>query len=272
MELFAGEASVQAQALSGLEAQLQPSLAINAFGRFIRHAHLGREPLISVVLPTYERPDHLRRAVQSVLAQRHARWELLVVDDGGQLDSERVVEETMDPRVRWMQIEHRGVCAARNAALAHASGELVAYLDDDNVMDVDWLYSVGWAFETHPDATVLYGGIVIDDPVRIKGGPAGDLPRMFLNPWNRTALRDGNLADIGAIAHRAGLPEARFDESLKTMGDWDLLVRLTAEREPLVLPAVACYYTTDAPMRLTCSPSTAEDEATVKARAALNGG
>ncbi len=266
------QASGQAEALSAFDGGLQPSLAMDAFSRFIAHAQLEREPLISVVLPTYDRPDRLRRAVQSVVAQRYTAWELLIVDDGGQLDSRRVVQEARDPRVRWTRIEHRGVCAARNAALADASGELVAYLDDDNVMDVDWLYSVAWAFENRPDANVLYGAIVIDDPLRINGGSSGDLPRVFLNSWNRRALRDANLADIGAIAHRSGLPEACFDEGLKTMGDWDLLLSLTAERDPLVLPAVACYYATDAPVRLTCSASTSEDEATVKARAALRGG
>jgi hypothetical protein len=43
------------------------------------------------------------------------------------------------------------------------------------------------------------------------------------------------------------LKEARFDEGLLVMGDWDLLLRLTADRDPLVLPAISCYYTTDAP-------------------------
>ena len=59
-----------------------------------------------------------------------------------------------------------------------------------------------------------------------------------------------NLADMGALAHRAGLPEARFDPALVCSGDWDLLLRLTGDRDPLVLPAIACIYATDAPGRL----------------------
>jgi hypothetical protein len=78
---------------------------------------------------------------------------------------------------------------------------------------------------------------------------------MFLHAWNRERLRQYNLADTGAIAHRSGLAEARFDEQLTQAGDWDLLLRLTAESDPLVLPAIACYYTTDAPDRLTAGPS-----------------
>lgn len=52
------------------------------------------------------------------------------------------------------------------------------------------------------------------------------------------------------------------------MGDWDLFLRLTAARDPLVLPAIACYYTTDAPDRLSGGPTTAADQATIRARAA----
>jgi hypothetical protein len=266
--------SAREQDLDGLRIELsscQRALAIDTFSRFIKHARLEREPLVSVVLPTYERPDHLRRAIESVVAQRYGRWELLVVDDGGNADSRRVVTETEDPRIRWMRIEHGGACAARNAALARAAGGLVAYLDDDNVMDSDWLYSVVWAFEQRPDVRVLYGAIVIDDVLRINGDSSGDLPRAFLNPWDRPALRHGNLADIGAIAHRAGMAEARFDEGLRTMGDWDLLVSLTQEHDQLVLPAVACYYMTDAPGRLTGGPSEPADAAKVKARAEVNG-
>ena len=57
----------------------------------------------------------------------------------------------------------------------------------------------------------------------------GAMPQTFLHEWSREALRRDNLADMGAIAHRAGLPGAWFDEALREMGDWDLLLRLTAE-------------------------------------------
>jgi Glycosyl transferase family 2 len=229
--------------------------AVEAVSRFIRHTRLRTHPLVSVVLPTYNRPERLRLAVESVLAQRYPRWELIVVDDGGQGDSRAIVEEAGDSRVRWMRVDHGGACAARNAALASASGQIIAYLDDDNRMDPDWLYAVAWAFEQRPDADLLYGAFVVDDPLRIAGESSGQLPRMFLHEWNRERLRQHNLADMGAIAHRSGLAEARFDEQLTQAGDWDLLLRLTAESDPLVLPAIACYYTTDAPDRLTAGPS-----------------
>ncbi len=144
----------------------------------------------------------------------------------------------------------------------------MAYLDDDNVMDADWLRAVVWGFETHPERDVLYGAFLVDDVRRARREDGRATPQAFLNPWSPGVLAVGNVADMGAIAHRAGLPEARFDEELWTMGDWDLLVRLTSDREPLVLPAIACCYTTDAPERLSGGATSDADRRLVLERAA----
>ena len=68
-----------------------------------------------------------------------------------------------DPRIRTFTGPGRGVCSARNVALDAAAGDLVAYIDDDNRMHPEWLRSVVWAFEQHPETEVLYGAFVIDD-------------------------------------------------------------------------------------------------------------
>jgi hypothetical protein len=75
-----------------------------------------------------------------------------------------------------------------------------------------------------------------------------------------------NIADMGCIAHRAGLAAAHFDETLRERGDWDLFLRLTRDRPPLALPAIACYYTTDAPNRLTNGSTFEADLAAVRAK------
>ncbi len=240
---------------------------IDSLSRWLAHASLAQRPLVSIVLPTRNRPRELRRAIASVQAQRYDNWELVVVDDGGSEDSRELVAALGDPRARWLGIPGRGVGAARNAALGEARGEIIAYLDDDNMMDRGWLYAVAWAFEQRPDIDVLYGAFVIDDVLRVAGQGSGALPETFLRRYRKEALLTGNLADMGAMAHRAGLPGAWFDESLLQMGDWDLLVRLTADKDPLVLPAVACYYTTDTPERLSNGPTAAADAAVVIARA-----
>jgi len=226
---------------------------------WIEQATLGTSPLVSVILPTRNRAGELPRAIASVTDQTYPHWELVVVDDESDDDTAAVVESCADPRIHYHRITHRGVCGARNAGLARARGELVAYLDDDNTLHPGWLKAVVWGFEQHPDADAAYGAFVIDDWTRVNGPGSGSPPRLFLHPYDRETLLRSNLADMSAIAHRAGLAEARFDERLREMGDWDLLVRITAHRDPLVLPVIACFYATDSPNRLSGGPTFQRD-------------
>lgn len=205
--------------------------------------------LVSVITPTYDRPDQLRRAIHSVLAQRHRRWEMVVVDDGSDT-AKSVVAEVGDDRVRTIEIEHGGPAAARNAGLAAAQGSIITYLDDDNILDPGWLQAVAWAFANHPDDDVLYGARLIDDELRVHAIGEGGWPWLQLNAFDRSQLLKGNIADMGVMAHRAGLPEVHFDERLWEYADWDLFLTLTEDREPLMLPAIAVHYRTDGLARL----------------------
>ena len=206
-------------------------------------------PLVSVITPTHRRPEKLRRAIGSVLAQRYPRWELVVVDDGDDA-GKAIVADLDDARVVYQQIPHGGACAARNAALELARGEIVTYLDDDNTLDPGWLHAVVWAFENHPDDDVLYGARLFDDEERTHGRGEGGLPWVQLEPFDRLELERHNMADMGVIAHRAGLPGARFDEAFWECGDWDFFLSITEDRDPLMLPAIALRYRTDGQDRL----------------------
>ncbi len=96
---------------------------------------------VSVIIPTYGRPTALKRAVDSVLNQSYQNVEVIVVDDNNpDTDERRLTEESMkgyegDERVIYLQHEHnKNGSAARNTGLARASGEYVAFLDDDDEM------------------------------------------------------------------------------------------------------------------------------------------
>jgi predicted AlkP superfamily phosphohydrolase/phosphomutase len=217
-------------------------------------AWLAQEPscddvLVSVITPTYQRPAALAEAIQSVLAQRHQRWEMLIVDDGSDT-ARKVVESFDDKRLRVFDAEHGGACAARNVALDEVRGELVTYLDDDNLLDPGWLHAVVWAFREHPGDSVLYGARIIDDSLRVIGAGHGGWPWMQFNPFDRHELEQHNFADMGVIAHRATVA-ARFDPTLVECGDWDFLLALTEDTVPLELPAIAAYYRTGGDDRLT---------------------
>jgi glycosyltransferase involved in cell wall biosynthesis len=91
-------------------------------------------PGISVVLPTYNRRGMLQRAVASVLAQDEPQWELIVVDDASTDDTRAYLATLTDPRIRTIALARNGgVSAARNRGLEAARGEIVAFLDSDDV-------------------------------------------------------------------------------------------------------------------------------------------
>jgi glycosyltransferase involved in cell wall biosynthesis len=259
------------QKIDGMQQTISGMISTWTATSWIEQAELKETPLVSVVLPTHERSAWLRRAVDSVTAQTYSRWEIVLVDDGSTDDTPAVTQELRnrlgEDRVRIVRIANSGVCAARNHGLAAARGELIAYLDDDNVMHPLWLKAVVWGFSQRPDVDVVYGGIIIDDTRRVNREGVGDLPSYHLHPYDRRRLVEFNLADIGAVAHRSGLPEARFDEGLREMGDWDLLARLTRHKAPLMIPAVACFYYTTAPDRLSGGPTYHADAARVREKA-----
>jgi glycosyltransferase involved in cell wall biosynthesis len=90
-------------------------------------------PLVSIVIPTYNRARVLQLALKSVVAQTHQNWEALVVDSYSDDNTDSVVEAFQDSRIKLIQIRNDGVIAAsRNVGIANAKGDYVAFLDSDD--------------------------------------------------------------------------------------------------------------------------------------------
>ncbi|MGC9293177.1 MAG: glycosyltransferase family 2 protein [Acidobacteriaceae bacterium] len=95
----------------------------------------GNAPTVSVIVPTYNRKEYLRPAVESVLSQSFTDHELIVVDDGSTDGTDAVVARyaAQWPGVRYVRQQNRGVAAARNRGIALARGEFVCFLDSDDI-------------------------------------------------------------------------------------------------------------------------------------------
>jgi GT2 family glycosyltransferase len=132
-------------------------------------------PLISVVMPAYEtRPDLLRAAIGSVVAQLYPHWELCIADDAS--PSPHVAQilaevAAAEPRLRWVRRDSNGhISAASNSALALASGPWVALMDHDDILHETALYRLAREALAHPGAEIVYSD---EDKIDAAGQPWG---------------------------------------------------------------------------------------------------
>lgn len=111
-------------------------------------------PLISVIIPVYNRERYLKEAIESVLAQTYPAIELIVVDDGS---SDRSAEIAQSYPVIYYYQTNGGISAARNAGIALATGEFIAFLDSDDIWVTDKLAKQMAAFDANPNLEAVFG-------------------------------------------------------------------------------------------------------------------
>ena len=198
----------------------------------------GMPPLISVILPTYNRAHCIQDAIRSILGQGFRQWELIVIDDGSTDITRQVVAPYLrDGRIIYVRQENRGHSSARNRALAIARGSIVTYLDSDNVALPNFLATVAAAFANDPATDFVYGALL----TRLHGDAGGEL---LWEPFDRERLLKQNFIDLNAVAHRRVLYDryGGFDESLDRLTDWDLALRYTAHAPARPIEVVAAQY------------------------------
>lgn len=201
--------------------------------RFPTDAH---HPLISVILPVWNRPAQLREAVQSLMNQSWEQWELIVVDDGSWDDTLSVLDviEQEDPRIRVLRRGHEGVCAARNAGIAAADGDLVAFLDSDNHWMPRFLEDMATTFQA-PEVNAAYATIT---------SHTEDGASYRQRQTDHRRLLGGNTIDLNTFVVRTQILRqiGGFDESLRRAVDYDLILRIAARFPLHHVPTVGADY------------------------------
>ncbi|MDB4912952.1 MAG: glycosyl transferase, family 2 [Gemmatimonadetes bacterium] len=116
------------------------------------------DELVSIVIPTYNRSALLRQAIESVMAQTHTAWEVLVIDDGSTEPIQQVVESFQDMRMRYLRQPQQGVSVARNYGIQESKGKFISFLDSDDMYEPHCLEAKIVYAATHPDAIVIGAG------------------------------------------------------------------------------------------------------------------
>lgn len=193
---------------------------------------LREKQIVSVVIPTYNRAEWLGEAIASVLGQTYELIELIVVDDGSMDHTAEVVRGFGD-QVTYVKQMQAGVSAARNRGVRASRGELIAFLDSDDLWQPAKVAAQVALFEQEPEATACYTDeIWIRNGVRVNPKNIHQkytgwmffeaLPRCIISP-SSIMMRRSLWDELGG-----------FDEHLPACEDYDLWLRLTA-RYPVVL-------------------------------------
>ena len=184
-------------------------------------------PLVSVVIPTYNRRSKVTDAIDSVLSQDYPAIEVVVVDDGSTDGTGKHVQERYHGRVRYIYQENREKSAARNRGIREARGELLSMLDSDDLMLAGAVRSMVDCFRRHPDADAVYGSSLrqragtVEEEVDRRKYPDGDILPFYLE---ERIINNNSFMIKRELMLRYGM----YREELTNHEDFEMLLRLTS--------------------------------------------
>ena len=186
-------------------------------------------PLVSVIVPTHNRPDMLKDAIQSILDQTFQNFEIIVVNDAGQ-DVTSVVQAFNSPKTVYLSHEtNKGLAAARNTGIRAARGKYIAYLDDDDIFYPEHLETVVTFLQkngekvAYTDAVRVHQRIDNDRYVTYKK----DIPYSIDFDYDRILYE--NFIPVLCIVHEKECLDVcgMFDETFCCLEDWELWLRMS---------------------------------------------
>ena len=197
-------------------------------------------PLVSVVLPTYNRSSTLGRAIDSVLDQTFANFELIIVDDGSTDDTTDVLDAYTDPRIRIIKHKNsKGGSAARNTGISESRGKHIAFIDSDDKWIESKLERQLKQIESCTNISAVYTGYYKNHSGYRE---LGHIPKHGGNIFEAQLARDRvNPTSTVLVKSECFDAVGKFDESLDARQDYEMWLRISKEfnfgyiKDPLVI-------------------------------------
>ena len=111
-------------------------------------------PLISVIMPTYNNGKYIKQAIESIYAQNYDNIEIIVVDDGSTDNTKEILKEYKN--IKYFYIRHKGIPFARNLAIENSNGEYIAFCDSDDYWLPEKINTQIQYFKEHPDCEIVF--------------------------------------------------------------------------------------------------------------------
>jgi len=188
-------------------------------------------PAVSVIIPTYNRPDLLERAVKSVLSQSFSSFEIIVANDAG--NSVESLLSELDANKGCIKLvnatQKSGVSATRNLALNSAQGKYIAYLDDDDYYYPEHLELLHKYLEDSGEKVAYSDSICATQEYQNNVWVTLKKEMQFSDEFDSDKILIRNYIPILTIMHARECLEKSglFDETLKSHEDWDLWIRMS---------------------------------------------
>lgn len=199
-------------------------------------------PLISIIIPVYNRAITIEATIDSVLQQTFSDFELIIINDGSTDSTLEILSRYSDPRIKVFSFSHAGAAVSRNRGLEQATGEYIAFLDSDDLWSPSKLAAQLKALQTHPEAAVAYSWT---DYIDQWGNWRKAGRHITVNGEAYTQMLLTNFLESGSnplIRRDAVEVVGGFDESLTGGQDWDFYLRLAANFLLVNVPAVQVFY------------------------------
>jgi glycosyltransferase involved in cell wall biosynthesis len=199
-------------------------------------------PRVSVIIPTYNRANIIKRAITSVLSQSYQNFEIIVVDDGSTDNTAEIVKNMEDKRIIYLQhpVNKGTPAAARNTGILESRGDLIGFVDSDDEWLPEKLHKQVDKFDSVSDKVgLIYGGFTVnnEDTEQIiahvypqkRGNLLKEMLKMSGPPWSSltTLIRKECIQEIGL-----------FDENLRIGEDRDMFVRIAQRYEFDFVPEI----------------------------------
>ena len=195
---------------------------------------------VSIVIPTYNRAEMLKKAVESLLLQSHQNIEVVIVDDCSTDHTSEVIKEMKDHRIQYIKHPiNKGGAAARNTGIAHAAGDYIGFLDSDDQWLPEKLKKQLDVFKKNSDVGVVYTGLSVVNETKV----LREMLPMFKGDILPKLIQFNCIDTTSSILVKKELLDEveGFDTSFPSCQDWDLYLRLAQKthfdyvKEPLVL-------------------------------------
>lgn len=177
------------------------------------------EPLVSIIIPTYNRAHIIGRAINSVRNQTYQKFEIIIVDDHSTDNTEKIIRKIKDPRIHFIrQNKNYGPAVARNVGIKAAKGDFIAFLDSDD----EWMPS-----KLEEEMKILLNArshiaFVSSNSLRL----IGNIKILARVKKNRKFPIGNSL--ISTLFRRNVFNEIGFfDKNLRCLEDWDMFIRIT---------------------------------------------